>query len=81
MPRYYFHIHDGKTLILDDEGCELADLEATRAEAIKSARDLLRQDGVDHLFTTKAAYIAVCDSAGNVVLTHPIHPKNGVVAP
>jgi Domain of unknown function (DUF6894) len=77
MPRYYFHIRDGDTLILDDDGCELADVEATRAEALDSARDLRRQDATDHFFTSKAPYIAVCDARGNMVLTQPSHPKNG----
>jgi hypothetical protein len=53
MPRYYFHIRDGDTLILDDDGCELADVEATKAEAFDSARDLRRQDATDHFFTSK----------------------------
>jgi hypothetical protein len=72
MPRFYFHIRDGDTVIFDDEGCELADVEATRG-----ARDLRRQDATDHFFTSKAPYIAVCDARGNMVLTQPSHPKNG----
>ena len=40
MPRYYFHIRDGKSLIRDEEGTELADPEAAHAEALASARDL-----------------------------------------
>ncbi len=40
MPRYYFHIRDGKDLIRDEEGTELADPEAAHAEAMASARDL-----------------------------------------
>jgi hypothetical protein len=77
MPKYYFHIRDGGTLILDDEGCELADIEATRAEALESARDLRQQDATDHIFRSNAPYIAVVDEAGNEVLAHPIHLTNG----
>ena len=40
MPRYYFHIRDGKDLIRDEEGTELADPAAAHAEALASARDL-----------------------------------------
>jgi hypothetical protein len=76
LPTYYFHIRDGNTLVIDD-GQELADLEAVRHEALRSARDLREQDLVDHLFTSGAAYIAVCDEAGNEVLTQPIHLTNG----
>jgi hypothetical protein len=77
MPRFYFHIRDGDTVILDDEGYELADVDAARAEALDSARDLRRQDATDHFFTSKAPYIAVCDARGNMVVTLPIHPRNG----
>jgi hypothetical protein len=77
MPTYYFHIRDGNTLILDDDGCELADFEATRKEALQSARDLRHQDATDRLFTTKAPCIEVCNEAGNVVLIQPIHLANG----
>jgi hypothetical protein len=77
MPTYYFHIRDGNTLILDDDGCELVDVEATRKEAFQSARDLRRQDATDRLFATKAPYIEVCNEAGGVVLIQPIHLANG----
>jgi len=51
VPRYYFHIRDGDTLVFDDDGCELADLEAIRNEALQSARDLHQQNATDHIFT------------------------------
>jgi hypothetical protein len=78
MPRYYFHIHDGDTLVLDDDGSELANIETVKNEALQSARDLGQQDASEHFFTSASAYIAVCDDAGNVVLTQPIH-VNGTV--
>ena len=34
MPRYYFHIREGATLIRDTSGQELSDAEAARDEAI-----------------------------------------------
>ena len=77
MPTYYLHIRDGDTLIIDDDGHELADIEAVTNEAIRTARDLRQQDRTDHLSTSGAAYIAVCDEAGNEVLTQPIHLTNG----
>ena len=77
MPTYYFHIRDGDTVVLDDDGCELADFEAIRNEALRSARDLHQQSADEHIFTSNAPYIAVCDQAGNVVLTQPIHLTNG----
>jgi len=77
MPRFYFHIRDGDTLVLDDDGCDLIDLEAMRDEALKSARDLHQQNAAEHIFTSNAPYIAVCDEAGNEVLNQPIHISNG----
>jgi hypothetical protein len=41
VPRFYFHIIDGTTTILDPDGSELPDLAAARAEALQSARHLL----------------------------------------
>lgn len=43
MVRYYFHIRDGERLSRDPEGSDFEDLDAARAEAVKSARELLSQ--------------------------------------
>lgn len=40
MPRYYFHVFDHETTI-DEEGSELADIEAARDYALEAARDLV----------------------------------------
>jgi hypothetical protein len=42
MPRYFFHLRDHGTVHEDPEGTELSDDEAARAEALMTARDLLR---------------------------------------
>lgn len=42
MPRYYFHIQDGR-YITDEEGAEFLSLEAAVEEAIISARSILRE--------------------------------------
>lgn len=41
MPRFYFHIVSGDTVIEDPDGSELPDLDTARAEALQSARHLL----------------------------------------
>jgi len=41
MDRFYFHVEDDDRVI-DDEGVELADIEAARREAITAAADMLR---------------------------------------
>ena len=40
MPRYYYNIHDGHT-ILDDEGVELPDLKAARDLAILNSGEIV----------------------------------------
>jgi hypothetical protein len=46
MPRYFFHVFNDE-ITLDEEGVEVADLEAARAFAIESARSLVC-DSVKH---------------------------------
>jgi hypothetical protein len=41
MPRYYLHIRDGDRLVEDPDGSDLPDLDAARAEALESARNIL----------------------------------------
>jgi hypothetical protein len=41
MPRYFFHIRSDDVFIRDPDGSDLPDLDAARAEAVHSARDLL----------------------------------------
>lgn len=41
MPRFFLHIRDGDDLIEDPDGSVLPDVEAARAEALASARDIL----------------------------------------
>ncbi|GGG22243.1 hypothetical protein GCM10010924_59730 [Rhizobium wenxiniae] len=43
MIRLYFHIRQGDRLSKDPEGAEFNDLETARAEAVRSARELLSQ--------------------------------------
>ena len=42
MPRYYFDLLDGDILAVDEEGLELPDSQAARAEADKSLADMAR---------------------------------------
>jgi hypothetical protein len=44
MPRYYLHICNGTGFVEDEEGRELADESAARAEAILAARDVMSAD-------------------------------------
>ncbi len=41
MPLYYLHISDGAGFVEDEEGQQLADDSAARAQAIAAARDIM----------------------------------------
>ena len=44
MARYHFHVHNGREL-RDEDGTEMADLDAARAYAVRYAGELLAGDG------------------------------------
>ena len=41
MARFYFHLNDGKSVLIDSEGVELPDPAAAAQRALDSARDIL----------------------------------------
>ena len=43
MPRYFFHLRYRTTLLEDEEGQELPDLEAAKAEALHALREIEEQ--------------------------------------
>jgi hypothetical protein len=66
MPRYYFHIIDGRKII-DDEGSELAGLKEARVEAIHLAGSILRDEG-DEFWSGEEWHMNVTDASGLSVL-------------
>ena len=44
MPRFFFDVHDGAS-VLDEEGTELPDVYAAQAAAIRTAGEILRDLG------------------------------------
>ena len=70
MPRFYFHILTRTTVIRDEEGTELADLDAARCEAINDARGMMStaiREGRD----ISHRHIEICDAVGTVLLKVP----------
>ncbi|MEY9123275.1 DUF6894 family protein [Bradyrhizobium yuanmingense] len=53
MPRYHFHILDGKAG-LDHHGTELADLDAAKEEAVKLAGEVLRESKPGDIWEIKS---------------------------
>lgn len=66
MPRYFFNVIDGRSII-DTEGSELADLKEARVEAIQLAGAILRDEG-DTFWNGEVWHMNVTDAAGQSVL-------------
>jgi hypothetical protein len=69
--RYYFNIKDGTTMH-DDEGMELDDIGAVKAEALRSSGDMLKELQSEHFWTGEPWLLWVSDQpngGGNTVLT------------
>jgi hypothetical protein len=67
MPAFYFHLRDGKSGLLDDEGQELPDPAAARAYAVQVARELMRTRELEK----RHHRLDVCDEDGKVVAEVP----------
>ena len=66
MPRFFFNIRDGYDLDEDDEGIELPDLDAARAEALATVEELR-----DQLMDAGNIELEIADEAGRRLLTVP----------
>ncbi|WP_210483236.1 DUF6894 family protein [Microvirga antarctica] len=66
MPRFYFNIRDGYDLDEDDEGIELPDLDAARAEALATVEELR-----DQLSDAGNIELEIADESGRRLLTVP----------
>jgi hypothetical protein len=60
MPRYFFHLRDGRTS-LDDEGTELPDIHAARRTAITLSGETLKDGASDTLWDGAPWQIWVTD--------------------
>lgn len=66
MPRYFFHVFNDETC-LDEEGQELADLDAARGRAVREARALMG-DGLQKGEIVLSHHIAIQDEHGTMLL-------------
>ena len=62
MPRYFFHVMDGRAMI-DAEGTELANMDAVRAEAVRTAGEILAAEDAN-LFRAQDWQMTVADADG-----------------
>lgn len=75
MTRYFFHLCDGKDLVLDPDGLELDGVEAVAAQALVEARSIL-SDEVRQGYLGFHQRLEVTDEAGAKV--HVLHFADAV---
>jgi hypothetical protein len=68
MPRYFYHIVDGKALV-DLEGTEVGNLADARAQAIDTAGRMLSEMDGQFWGDGRAWTMSVADETGRVVFT------------
>lgn len=68
MARYFFHLREPGAYIRDDEGAELADLEAAHAYALESVWDIISMEARRGVIPLSHV-MEIADTAGNVVET------------
>jgi len=72
MPRYFFNIRDGYDVDEDDEGIELPDIEAARAEALATVEELREE-----LHDAGNIELEITDETGQRLLTVPFFRGGG----
>lgn len=70
MPRYFFDLHNDVD-VLDEEGKELPNLEAAKAEALREVREMLQASITDSGTINLRHHIDVRDETGRIM--HVIH--------
>jgi hypothetical protein len=68
VPRYFFHLHEDASVIVDEEGTVLPNDAAARAKAVRGARDLLSGAVLDGRLPL-TDIIVVTDHIGQTVLS------------
>jgi hypothetical protein len=66
VPRYFFHVYDGTTL-LDEEGAELPGLDEAGREALATIGEIIRDGGIKP-WQVSDWHMEVTDAAGQVML-------------
>lgn len=66
MPRYFFNVQEGETVLPDNLGTELADMREVRGEAIRAAGEMLAD--VDGSLDGQEWQMNVTDAGGKLVL-------------
>lgn len=67
MPRFFFHLATPGELMIDNEGIELADLEAAKELALASAQDIAEETAAEGYDISKYIF-KVTDDQGRQVM-------------
>lgn len=70
MPQYFFHVRNSTGYMLDEEGQELAGLEAARDTAVSAVRSIISEESKVGLVDLRGR-VEVFDEAGLILLTLP----------
>ena len=70
MILFFFHVHNRIGFVEDEEGRELADLEAARHEAIAGARSIVSEEAKQGCVDLRGR-IDVADAERNILLSIP----------
>lgn len=70
MTRFHFHLHECGTVLEDEDGAELLNVEAARARAVSEAREIMSSE-VRQGALCLGCCIVVTDTAGAEVLRVP----------
>ena len=81
MPLYFFHLSFGDRTVPDDEGVELPDRSAARAEALAVIRDLSNPEVAGNPRRWASWFLQVADEAGEFLRMPIGHPALEVVTP
>jgi hypothetical protein len=79
MPRYFFHVIDGRDIV-DKVGTVLPNLREARAEAIRTAGAILRDEG-DRFWNGTEWQMNVTDVSGDCVLKLRFSADDQGIAP
>ena len=70
MPTYFFDLIKGNELVEDDQGQDLADIDAAKREALESARELIADAAKKGILATSPVF-RIRNAAGDIVATIP----------
>ena len=81
MPLYFFHLSFGHRIVPDDEGVELPNRRAARAEALAVIRDLSNPEVPGNPSRWASWFLQVADEKGQFLRMPIGHPALEIVAP